>query len=51
MACQLLEVETKDIIDMMYDIVTKLEAREISNNCVSVELLDKSWTQLCEDAI
>lgn len=44
-------MNTQMIIDKIYDIIIELDARECSNNCVAVGLLDKSWTELCEEAI
>ena len=38
-------------IEELLDIIVEVHAREISNNCVYTELLDKSWTELCERAI
>ena len=43
--------ETTDIINKLYSIVVELDARECSNNMVSIGLRDKSWTELCEEAI
>lgn len=46
-----LHIETTDIINKLYSIVVELDARECSNNMVSIGLRDKSWTELCEEAI
>lgn len=43
--------EIDELIDELIDIAIELHARETSNNCVHTELLDKSWTELCERAI
>lgn len=39
------------IIDDLYNIIVELDAREISGNCVVDNLIGKSWTELCEEAI
>ena len=44
-------MSTEMIINEIYDIVIELDARECCGNCVAVGLLDKSWTELCEEAI
>ena len=51
MACQLLEIETEDIIDKIYNIVLELDARESGGNLLFTGLQDKNWTELCEYAI
>jgi hypothetical protein len=38
-------------IDQLLEIVTELDARNCSNNCVIPELIGKSWSELCDDAI
>jgi predicted nucleic-acid-binding Zn-ribbon protein len=43
--------EIEELIKELIDISIELHARETSNNCVYTELLDKSWTELCERAI
>lgn len=51
MACQLLEFETRDIIDMIYKIIIELDARECGANLLYSDLRYKSWSELCEEVI
>lgn len=46
-----LHIETKDILNKLYSIVVELDVREVSNNMSSIGLRDKSWIELCEEAI
>lgn len=39
------------IIEKLFRILTELDARESSCNCVVSELISKSWIELCDDAI
>lgn len=43
--------EVGKIIDQLFDIVTELDARNISANCVIPELTGIGWTELCEKGI
>lgn len=38
-------------MDQLLKIITELDARNCSCNCVVPELIGKSWSDLCEDAI
>lgn len=39
------------IIDMLSDIITELDARNSSGNCVVAELQGKSWNDLCVEGM
>ena len=41
----------KDIIEVVFCILTELDARENGGNCVLDELIPKGWNELCDDAI
>ena len=45
-----MEIDTKQIIEKLFSILTEIDARD-DGNCVVSELLDKSWAELCDDAI
>lgn len=38
-------------IDKVYDIIIELDARECTNNSINADFFDKSWSELCEEAI
>lgn len=38
-------------IDEIYNIVLELDARESGGNLLFTGLQDKSWTEICEEAI
>lgn len=40
-----------EIIEKLFRILTELDARESSCNCVISELIGASWVKLCDDAI
>lgn len=42
-------MDTTKIIDILYDIVIELDARDTSNN--SVNMTNYSWDELCEMGI
>ena len=47
-----MEANTKSkMIEKLFIILTELDARENSFNCVISELIGKSWDELCNDAI
>ena len=46
-----LHIETEDIIDKIYNIFFELDARESGGNLLFIGLQDKSWTEICEEAI
>lgn len=46
-----LHIEIEDIIDKIYNIVLELDARESGGNLLSTGLQDKSWTEICDEAI
>lgn len=46
-----LYIETEDIIDKIYNIVLELDARESGGNLLFTGLQNKSWTEICEEAI
>lgn len=39
------------IIDTLYNVLTELDARECSNNCVVEDLIAVSWNDLCDKGI
>lgn len=44
-------MDNQMIIDKIYDIIIELDARESGGNLLFIGLQDKSWTELCEEAI
>lgn len=44
-------IPERDILVKLFTIILEIDARTTSNNCVNMELLDKSFIQLCDDAI
>lgn len=48
-----METNSKEskIIENLFRILTELDARESSCNCVISELINKNWGELCDDAI
>ena len=40
-----------EIIEKLFSILTELDARESTNNCVVSELISRDWIELCDDAI
>lgn len=44
-------MDNQMIIDKIYDIIIELDARESGGNLLFTGLQDKSWTELCEEAI
>lgn len=45
-----MELETKEVIKRLFNILTELDSRD-GGNCVVLELVNKSWDELCDDAI
>lgn len=45
-----MEVNTRKTIDKLFSILTEIDARD-GGNCVVSELINKSWVELCDDAI
>ncbi|WP_288682222.1 hypothetical protein [uncultured Eubacterium sp.] len=39
----------EEIINKLGDIITELDARNNSHNCVIPHLLNKSWDEICKD--
>ena len=44
-------IDMEDTIDKIYNIVLELDARESGGNLLFTGLQDKSWTEICEEAI
>lgn len=40
-----------DIIETLHNVLTELDARECSNNCVVEDLIAVSWDDLCDKGI
>ena len=43
--------DQQSIIDTLYNVLTELDARECSNNCVVEDLIEVSWNDLCDKGI
>ena len=43
--------DQQGIIDTLYNVLTELDARECSNNCVVEDLIAVSWNDLCDKGI
>ena len=46
-----LHIEVENIIDRLFSVITELDARQSSNNCVSIDYLFMDWSDLCKEAI
>ena len=44
-------IQESQIIEKLFRIIAELDARECSCNCVIPELIDKSFVELCDNAI
>lgn len=44
-------MDIRKIIDEIYNMVLELDARESGGNLLFAGLQDKSWTEICEEAI
>lgn len=47
----IMENTKSKMIEKLFIILTELDSRENSFNCVISELIGKSWDELCNDAI
>ena len=44
-------IDTEDKIEQLFDILTELDARYQSNNCVIDNLINIDWDNLCDKGI